>query len=268
MRSFALSALAAIASVSTAAAGYAITTLHPCPDCPASNRVAPITVTSQLQEVWTCEAVTKTIKKKAFVTPSCWNYNFLSTTVPCLGGASSTVITKTTQYIELSHVSTVLTSYIDVPTVCPLPPAPKYSYGYGNATVKYPTATRTPAPATTCTSTSTAFHTLVVDLSAPYNECGPLALPPWEGSGLCKNCIQDNGDEEQQAVHVSKCYDGVCTTYIETWVSTKPTPAPTTSAGEASYSGSAYCSESGYNTIPVTATFTPSAGGYTAPVTW
>ena len=186
MRFFALSALAAIASVSTAAASYAITTLHPCSNCPASNKVAPITVsrisfishventenglqvTSQLQQVWMCKPVTRTIKKKAFVTPSCWNYNFLSTSVPCLGGASTTVITKTNQYIELSHVSTVLTSYVDVPTICPPLPAPKYSYGYGygNATVKYPTATRTQAPATTCTSTSTAYHTLVVDLSA------------------------------------------------------------------------------------------------------
>lgn len=254
MRSFALSAFVAIASVSMASAsGKALTTLHPCPDCPASDRVAPITVTSQLQPVWTCEAVTKTVKKKEFVTPSCSNYDFLSTSVPCLGGASTTLITKTDQYVELSHVSTVLTSYVEVPTACPT--APKY----GNETVKYPNAT--------CTSTSTAYQTMVVDLSAPYNECGPLALPPWEGSGLCSTCV--SGDSKEQVVHVSKCLDGVCSTYEETWVSTKPVPAKTTSTAERSFSTAAYCSQSGVNTIPLTATFTPSdnAEGYTAPVT-
>jgi hypothetical protein len=103
--------------------------------------------------------------------------------------------------------------------------------------------------------------------ASPYNELGPLALPPWEGSGLCTTCVSGK-ESKDQAVHVSKCLDGVCSTYVETWVSTKPAPA--TSAAETSYSTSAYASQSGYNTIPVTATFTPSdtmEGGYTAPVT-
>lgn len=249
MRSVALNALVAISGLAVAS-GTALTTLHPCPDCPKSLKVAPITVTEQLQKVWTCEAVTKTVKKKVFATPSCSTYEFLSTEVPCLGGASTTLVTKTDQMVELSHVSTVLTSYSYVPTACPVPK-------YGNGTAKYPTAQ--------CTSTSTNYQTMVVDISAPYDECGPLALPPWEGSGLCTTCVSD--DEKHQPVHVSKCLNGVCTTYAETWVSTKPTPASSTA--ETSYSSSAYCSESGINTIPVTATFTPtdSAGGYTAPVT-
>jgi hypothetical protein len=93
-----------------------------------------------------------------------------------------------------------------------------------------------------------------------------MALPPWEGSGLCKKCGDNPDEQKDQPVYVSKCLDGACSTYAETWVSLKP--APSSSTTEVSFSSSAYCSESGVNTIPVTATFTPNAeGGYPSAVT-
>src|SRR3954467_15066038 len=110
---------------------------------------------------------------------------------------------------------------------------------------------------------------MVVDISAPYNKCGPMALPPWEGSGLCGKDCQPSDDEKNQAAYVTKCLNGACSTYAETWVSLKPTS--TYSSSEVSYTGSASCTKSGINTLPITATYTPSSHsepGYSAsPVT-
>lgn len=105
-------------------------------------------------------------------------------------------------------------------------------------------------------------ETYVVDITAPYKDCGPAALPPWEGSGLCKNCKNNNGDDVQP-VHVSKCDNKVCTTYKESWVSRKPTVASRVSTGVVSTT--AYLSN-GRHTVPMTTTFPPPPG-YDDPVT-
>ncbi|KAH8598344.1 hypothetical protein B0O99DRAFT_739152 [Bisporella sp. PMI_857] len=222
-------------------------TVTPCPKCPSSIKPSPIVVTEQYQPVSTCSPVKECSKKKCSSTASCSTYDWVSTVIPCLGGTETTTITKTDQTVKLAHVSTVLTSYLPcaTPTVAP----------YYNGTVpRYKNET--------CTSTK--LQTMVVDISAPYNECGPLALPPWEGSGLCKTCVP-NKDSKDQKVHVSKCLDGQCSTYVETWVSQKP--KPTSSTSKTSYKAEASCSKSGVNTIPITATFTPTDSVYSAPVT-
>lgn len=251
--SFALNALVVFSGLTTALAKD-LATVTPCPDCPKSIKQALITVTEQYQPVSTCSPVKTCHKKHCYQTAKCETYDFVSTEVPCNGGTSTTLITKTDQLLTLAHVSEVQTSYAPCATATTAP--------YWNGT----------APlyqnATACTSTS--YQTVVVDLVAPYNDCGPLALPPWEGSGLCKKCGDKPEIQKDQPVHVSKCIDGACSTYQETWVSVKPTPASSSAAVK--YSSSAYCSKAGVNTISVTATFTPSAAeggdsGYTAPVT-
>jgi hypothetical protein len=92
-------------------------------------------------------------------------------------------------------------------------------------------------------------------------------MPPWKGSNLCdpKICGASPLEKKNQPVHVSKCLNGKCSTYAETWVSAKPTTAYSTAA--LPYSGKAYASKAGVNTIPVTAVITPKGKQFTAPVT-
>jgi hypothetical protein len=222
-----------------------LATISPCPKCPKSIMPTPIIITSQFQPVSTCAPQKICKKNNCHLEPSCSTYDWVSTTVPCLGGATSTLITKTDQIVDLSHVSTVLTSYSPCSMTAP----------YWNGTIPK-------LHNRTCTSTS--YHTMIVDLSAPFDECGPLALGNWGGSGLCKTCVP-NPSTTSQVVQVHKCFDGKCSTYAETWVSLKPTTTASSSAADFS----SQCSvSSGLNTIPITATFTPSGNtAYTAPVT-
>lgn len=244
--SIAATLLAVFGLSSTVYANAALATITPCPNCPKSISPAPITVTSQFQPVSTCTPQKTCTKTTCHLEPSCSTYDWVSTTVPCLGGATSTLITKTDQIVELSHVSTVLTSYAPCATKAP---------SWNGTIPRYQNET--------CTSTT--YQTMIVDISAPYDECGPLALGNWGGSGLCKECVP-NADTKSQVVHVSKCLDGQCSTYAETWVSKKPT-ATASSESKAPFSSSYSCSK-GINTIPVTATFSPSGdSAYTAPVT-
>merc|ERR1711900_112245 len=87
----------------TTAAADVLATFTPCPECPQSVMPAPITITtSQCQ-----------------VQPFCTTYDWVSTTIPYLGGASSTVITGTDQVVELARVSTVFTTYSPCATAAP-----------------------------------------------------------------------------------------------------------------------------------------------------
>jgi len=226
-----------------------LATHTPCPSCPKSVMPPPMTITEQFQAVSTCvpEKVYSKNKNSYKIEPSCSSYNWVSTEIPCSGGSTSTLVTQTDQIIELSYVSTVLTSLYNVP--CPTT-APSWN----GTTPKYSKEN----------CTSTALTTMIVDISCPYNEMGPLAIPPYEGGGLCTTCSPDANGAKSQGVNVSKCLNGVCSTYSETWVSRKPAPATSTSAAQ--FSSSAYCS-GGMNTIPVTTTWTPSGPAYTNPVT-
>ena len=233
-------------------ATHPLGTVTPCPSCPKSVMPPPVTITAQYQPVSTCtpETVCSTHSKSESckVEPSCSTYDWVSTEIPCLGGTTSTLVTKTDQIVELSHVSTVLTDLYPIP--CP---------------TKAPSWNGTAPRYQKENCTSTALTTMIVDISCPYDEMGPMAMPPWGGSGLCKTCASDVNGTKSQGVHVSKCLNGACSTYSETWVSR--TPAPTTSTSTAKFSSSAYCSSSGVNTIPVTTTCTPTGAAYTQPVT-
>lgn len=234
-----LNALVAVSGLSSAVlATSPIATVTPCSDCPKSCAPAPVTVTEQYQVVPTCSAVTSYSKKTAWEEAECSSYSFVSTTIPCNGGSSSTVVTKTDQVVTLSHESEVWSRF--VPCATTTPAAYATAAAYKNETA----------------CTSTIYHTMITDIVAPYNECGPLAVPSWGGSGICEVCGDNPEDEKDQPVTVVKCVNDVCESHAETWVSTKPTPVKTSSAYP--FSSSAYCSVSGVNTITVTATVSPS----------
>jgi len=240
--SYAFNILVAISGLSTiVSATKPLATISPCPSCPKNIKPAAVVVTDQYQPVPTCSPVQKCESKKCSSTVSCSTYDWVSTVIPCLGGASTTTITKTDQVVKLSHVSTVLTSHLPCATTTPAP--------HWNSTLpKYKNET--------CTLTE--LQTMVVDISAPYNECGPLAMGKWGGSGLCKTCVPSK-NETDQVVHISKCVDKKCSTYKETWVSRKATSRPTQSSSPytAPYTTHATCTQSGLNTIPIVATISP-----------
>lgn len=240
-----------VSGTATLASAYKpLATIYPCPSCPSSAAPPAITVTAQYQPVSTCAP--HTISATSYgselykVEPSCSAaYPWISTIIPCAKG-SSTTITKVDQTVEVSYVSTVLTSEISYTTA-----APAYNgtgYGYSNVT----------------TYTSTKLTTMVVDINCPYNELGPMAIPGYGGSGLCTTCAEDKDGSKSQAVTVTKCLDKVCSTYAETWVSTKPTP---TSVSSAVYSTETYLPSAGEYTIPVTTVCTGSSPEFTKPVT-
>ena len=238
-----------------------LATITPCPKCPRSIMPALITVTAQLQPVSTCTPRRTCSNTHCQLEPSCSTFDWISTTIPCLGGATSTLITRTDQIVELRHVSTVLTSYAPCAT-----PAPSLHGTLFNGTSFNGTSFNGTIPKNNKAScTSTTYQTMIVDISAPFNECGPLALANWDGSGLCKICVPDP-DTKSQVVEVHKCLDKTCSDYAETWVSIKQTQ---TASSSTAVGFSSKCSaSSGLNTIPVTATFSPSGDpAYTAPVT-
>ncbi|KAG4444363.1 hypothetical protein IFR05_000128 [Cadophora sp. M221] len=229
-----------------ASAEKPLTTVYPCPSCPSSCAPPAITVTSQYQTVSSCTPHTSTVTSYGTelykVEPTCTTYPWVSTVITCAGG-SSTTVTKIDQKVELSYTSTVLTSEIPYPTT-----APSYNgtgYGYTNA--------------------STKSTTMIVDVTCPFNELGPLAIPGYAGSGLCTTCAEDKYGAKSQVVTVSKCMDKSCTTYPETWVSAKPTIP--TSVSSTVCSTSTYLPSAGKYTIPVTTTCTPAGPDFTKPVT-
>ncbi|KAH8752694.1 hypothetical protein F5882DRAFT_524453 [Hyaloscypha sp. PMI_1271] len=228
-----------------------LATVYPCPSCPSSVAPTAITVTAQYQTVSTCTPYTTTVPNSVYgsalnkVEASCSAYPWVSTVIPCAGG-SSTTVTKTEQAVKIGYSSTVLTSEYPCATT-----APSYNgtgYGYSNSS---------------CTSTK--LTTMVVDVTCPYKDLGPLAIPGYPGSGLCTTCAEDKNGTKSQVVNVVKCMDKSCSTYPETWVSAKPTTP--TSVSSAVYSSSTFCPTSGVYTIPVTTTCTPSGPDFTKPVT-
>ena len=239
--------------ISTAVSASGLATLTPCPSCPSGIAPSLVTVTAQYQPVSTCTPK-KCSDKGCTVTPACQTYDYVSTVIPCNDGSSKTTITKTEDEVTLGHLSTVLTSKI--PVACPTK-APYYNASapaYGNGT----------APKTDgCTSTQ--LHTLIVDEVCLYEEIGDFIISGYGGSGICKVCKEDEEGSKFQPVTVKNCYDGTCSTYVETRVSRKPVTDSSTSTGPVKTS--ATCTASGVNTIAVTATLSPTGAGYSQPVT-
>lgn len=205
-----------------------LTTLTPCSLAPSSVAPPLITVNTQYQPVSTCSASTTSCLKRRCRTQYLYStYSYVSTVIPC-ADESTTTVTKTEQTITVSRSTTTITnSYAITSTVT----------GHW----------RKP---TTTTKTLSTYTTVVKEWSAPYKDIGPLAIPGYSGSGLCKVCNGFNG-EKRQIVDAVECSNGdrqptVCKGAIETWIYN---PAPTSSTKV-----SAICSSR---------TAVPTAGTYT-----
>jgi hypothetical protein len=102
---------------------------------------------------------------------------------------------------------------------------------------------------------TTVYETVTKRAMVPYNQCGPLAVHGWEGSGLCDKCAEQADGSQSQLVDVVECKYGVnkagkqyskCAEWYETWIQ-RPAPTSTVTAN-------ARCSSQGK---------VPSAGTYT-----
>lgn len=216
--------------VASAFAGADLSTLvSPCPAAPTKIAPPPITVTSQYQPVSTCTASSIACKRRRCKTEYAFStYPFVSTVIPCPYGESGTVstITKTEQIVVVSRTSSTSTEV----RVTPI-------------------AFTRRGKSTTSTSTTTVFTTLVKEWTAPYKDLGPLAIPGYDGSGLCRECKGPKG-EKLQVVEAIGC-DGhggstTCSKWAETWIH-RPIP---TSASQAK----AVCTS--HVAVPTPGTFT------------
>ncbi|KAJ4660205.1 hypothetical protein HRR90_001179, partial [Exophiala dermatitidis] len=179
--------------------------ITPCPAAPVSLAPPPVTVTEQYQPVSTCKAQTACIKRKCTTKYQYHTYDYVSTVIPCLDGASTTTVTETQQPVLISRSSEIIRNTRPITKIV-----------HGNAT------------ATTAVIDAT---TIVKEWSAPFKDIGPLALPNYEGSGLCKSCKGPKG-EIRQVLNVIECTSRhrrgtICRKNSETWLYN---PAPTSTS--------------------------------------
>ena len=215
-------------SVAALMAGFAIasplTTISPCPNATSMN-APPINVTQQHQTVSTCSTTSACIRVSCITNYPVHKYAYVSTVIPAAWDGMSmhlTTITATSQTVTVSRFHTVITTWTA--------PAVKSGTAVGSPTPVYPTVAR--------------------DYMVPYNKIGPLGIPGYGGSGLCKECRNRPDGSRSQVVDVVECRSGPadakCMGYRETWVS-KPAP-----------------SSSSTTVVPVSTRFVaPSAATYT-----
>lgn len=179
-----------------------LATITPCPVAPSHLAPSPITVTEQYQAVSTCEAQQVCMKWGRCNTHFVYrSYLYVSTLIPCLAGSSTTTITRTEQSVAVSRSSSTITRTQLIPRV-------RFS--------------------STTTSTQTMCTTIRKEWSAEYQDIGPLALPNYQGSNLCRSCRGPAG-EEHQVLTALECIarprqPTVCIKAVETWIYD---PAPT-----------------------------------------
>lgn len=221
--------------------GGALTTIQPCPGPAATHpRYHNITVTSQYQPVSTCKPTTLCVKGKCSTTYPLTTYSYVSTVVPHAWNGTTSQKTTVTSIDQVLRVSEYLTTSTNTITVLATgvpgwAPRLKWKKPYQNVT----------------TTTTTVYETVTRRAVAPYSEIGPLAIPGWKGSGLCKKC------SNAQLLDVIECRRGTdksgkpvqtCDGWFETWISQ---PAPTSSV-----TATAHCSSRGNIPKPGTYTWT------------
>ena len=219
--------------------GEPIATIEPCKAASSLN-IHPITVTSQFQPVSTCQATTACIKGQCTTIFPFTTYPYVSTVVPHAWNGTTTqktTITEATQPFRVSeHLETLTTV-----TAAPTGGRPNWiDWVAGKKGGPKPT---------------TLYETVTRRAVVPFNECGPLAIPGWEGSGACAKCAELEDGSRSQLLDVVECRYGVngagkqyqkCAEWFETIVS-RPAPSSTVTA-------SALCSSQGR---------VPGAGTYT-----
>ncbi|KIV95726.1 hypothetical protein PV10_03345 [Exophiala mesophila] len=211
----------ALAAGVTLASGKVLTVIDPCPQVTTSHRLS--TITAQHQVISTCAPTTACFFRKCSTiyppVPTTW----VSTTIPCDYDGnkhSSTLVTKITQPVTCSASSSSLTKVTSVPV-----------------TVNNKVFTKT----------ITLEMTARKEWSAKYENLGPLAMPGYPGSGLCKDCTAKDGSIIQ-VFNVKECRSNAKSTECILYDETRVLPAPATVITQAA--------------CPVR-TSVPSAGTYT-----
>ncbi|KAL2418221.1 hypothetical protein ABEF95_005175 [Exophiala dermatitidis] len=218
--------------------GDPLATVDPCPGADKLS-LAPITVTAQYQPVSTCQPTTACVKGKCSTAYPFTTYPWVSTVVPYAWNGTtsqSTTVTAVDATLVVSEHLETLTTITAAPT------ANKHSWAdWSN---KKPEQ-----------DTTTIYETVSRRALVPFKEAGPLCIPGWEGSGLCKKCQKRPDGSRYQLVDVVECRSGTsksgkewkrCSEWYETVIE-RPAPTSTVTA-------SALCSSKGS---------VPSAGTYT-----
>ncbi|KAL6248182.1 hypothetical protein RBB50_004437 [Rhinocladiella similis] len=227
MKSLGLSAVVASVALLSGVVASPLTTIEPCPSA-TGHSFAPITVTSQYQPVSTCEPTTACVKGKCATSYPFVTYPYVSTIVPCAWNGTTTqkaTVTEIAQPLKVSEHLETLTHITSAPV------ANKFAWidWFNKDPITYKEAT--------------LYETVTRRAIAPYNAVGPLPIPGWEGSGLCKKCVNDNGTKSQ-LLEVTECRIGTelsgkpyakCVEWFETLIAQPPKPV--TARGHCSSSG-------------------------------
>ncbi|KAK6369511.1 hypothetical protein LTS17_009417 [Exophiala oligosperma] len=171
--------------------GSPFATIEPCPSA-TSMSLTPITVSAQYQPVTTCQATIGCIKGKCSTIYGFTTFPYVSTVVPCAWDGTTTRTTTVTdvsqQLIASTHIET-LTKTKTLPATHQLNWMDLFKGQRAD------------------TSTTTLYQTVTRQAMAPFNAIGPLAIPDWNGSGLCEKCTDDDGALSQLLL-VTECRSG------------------------------------------------------------
>ena len=196
-----------------------LTTITPCPNAPSSiSTPAPVEVTAQYQDVSTCTIRSHCVRSVCQTKVGYTTFPFVSTMIPQRWDgttASSTLVTDIHQRITISAER--VTKAVNATDASGLPGAQMWNASHFD----------------TSTTGNTAQPVKVIInriLVVPYDQLGPLAIPGYDGSGLCRQCIDQAGNRKQ-VVTVSECRTkakrSTCTRHTETWISAQTTRTPT-----------------------------------------
>lgn len=177
-----------------------LATITPCAVCPPNLGPTPITVSEQYQTVSTCSDV-KSIcfRNRCKLDVKCSEYPFVSTIISYLSDGTSptsTIITSIDQTVTASVKVETFTSR--------LPIGREGNFGFKKSRGK------------------PVYRTLSREHCVNYVDLGPLALPGYSGSGLCKKCFP-NSRTIYQDFQVTECLSGwglaspECITFDERW---------------------------------------------------
>lgn len=240
------SLLCALAVVENVLASQPLATYSPCPSCPKSVMPPAITITKELQEVSTCTA-SKTFCETHTKTHTSLSsthratevdcsteyyystYEWVSTVIPLPYPPGKTVVTKTEENVTINHISTQISHYT---TITPPVPSPTFVV-WKNATntTRFEPVVK-PSPYTVLTY----VDVVVIDYIVEFAEIGPLAIPGYEGPGICTDCTRKPDGSVTQVVEVHKCVNSKCSDYKETWAWAPPKTTTTTTVVSSSTS--------------------------------
>ncbi|OAL40641.1 hypothetical protein AYO20_00377 [Fonsecaea nubica] len=178
-----------------------LATITPCANAPSLSAI-PIIVTAQHQTVSTCFGISTCFQGTCTTRYSLDTFAYVSTVIPAAWNGTSihaTTVTSTTQTVTVSRFRTTITKL-----------ATATSAVIKNGTTSY----APPKP---------VYLTVAKDFMVAYNKMGPLAIPGYGGSGLCKECNVHQDGSRSQVVNVIECRSGLvgakCMGYAETWIS-------------------------------------------------